>query len=229
MSHDHGTDHTPSNPFDTDDPSALYSKKYWDDRYASTDAVWSGNPNQRLVEQVADLTPGTALDVGSGEGGDVIWLASRGWKVTGVDVSQVGLDRAAGHAADRGVEVADRISWQQVDLVTWDPAPATFDLVTAHFIHLPKELLTAVHVRLAAAVNPGGSLLIVGHHPSDMEARIGHAHRADFFYSAEDIAKKLPTADWEIRYAGAPEREAKLDPQGDVVTIHDAVLHAVRR
>src|SRR2546430_12503786 len=117
--------------------SSLFTQEFWDERYRSSDRVWSGEPNPRLVERVSDLTPGTALDVGSGEGADAIWLAARGWQVTAIDVSTVALDRAAERAAEAGAEVANRITWQQADVLTWDPAPLQFDLVSAQFMHLP--------------------------------------------------------------------------------------------
>ena len=84
MSHDH-----------TFDPAALLTQEFWDARYGSADQIWSGNPNLRLVEQVADLAPGTALDLGCGEGADAIWLAAHGWQVTGIDVSTVASDPAS--------------------------------------------------------------------------------------------------------------------------------------
>src|ERR1039458_7951812 len=77
----------------------MFTEQFWDERYRSRDHLWSGQPNQRLVEEVAGAAPGHALDVGCGEGGDAIWLARQGWTVTGVDVSSVALQRAAAHAA----------------------------------------------------------------------------------------------------------------------------------
>ena len=74
----------------------------WDERYAGTQSIWSGNANAQLVAEASRLTPGTALDVGCGEGGDVIWLAQQGWRVTGADFSANGLERAARHAEDHG-------------------------------------------------------------------------------------------------------------------------------
>jgi SAM-dependent methyltransferase len=214
MSHDHDT--------------VLFTKEFWDERYLSADNVWSGNPNPRLVENVTDLTPGSALDVGSGEGADAIWLATRGWQVTGIDVSTVALARAADRATAAGEEIADRLTWQQADVLTWDPAPRQFDLVSAQFMHLPGPALESLHRRLAAAVRAGGSLLVVGHHPSDPDASIGRPNLPDLMFTAEQIAATLDPGEWEIVVAAAPERQA-IDPDGQRVTIRDAVLHAVRR
>lgn len=210
------------------DVSAMFTKEFWDERYASAEMIWSGNPNQRLVEQVSDLAPGTALDVGSGEGADAIWLASKGWRVTGVDVSSVALERSALRAAKAGDEIAVRITWKQADVLTWDPAPQQFDLVSAQFMQLPPPTRESLHRRLAAAVSAGGSLLIVGHHPWDMETTVRRPKIRDLFFTAEQIAEALDPDEWEIILAGAPGRDA-TDPEGQTVQIHDAVLHARRR
>ena len=159
MSHDHSPD-----------VAIQFSQDYWDDRYRAADRLWSGQPNPQLVGQAADLTPGEALDVGCGEGADAIWLASRGWTVTAVDISAVALERAAGHAAERGDEIARRISWRQADLRSWDPGPQRYDLVSAQFMYLPADELESLHRRLAATVRAGGTLLLVLHHPDSMHA-----------------------------------------------------------
>ena len=67
----------------------------WDERYAATDLVWSAGPNQFVEAACADLPPGRAVDLAAGEGRNAIWLARRGWQVTAVDFSQVGLDKGA--------------------------------------------------------------------------------------------------------------------------------------
>ena len=139
---------------------------FWDERYGSIDKLWSGNPNPQLVDQVSDLSPGTALDAGCGEGADAIWLAQRGWRVTAVDFSRVALERGAARALHVGAEVAERITWTHADLATWVPPVETFDLVSAHFMHFPREQREPLYRRLAASVAPAGTLLIVAHHPS---------------------------------------------------------------
>ena len=193
----------------------VLTAQFWDERYRAADRVWSGNPNPHLVTTVAELPPGEALDVGAGEGADAVWLASRSWRVTGVDISGVALAKAAGHARDAGVEV----TWERADVREWDPAPRRYDLVSVQFMQLPRPVLDELHRRLAAAVRPGGTLLIVGHHP----ATHGHHHLGDRMFTAEDAAAVLDPEDWDIAVT-SPERETS---NGD--TARDAVLRAVRR
>jgi SAM-dependent methyltransferase len=162
VSHDHSPDFT-----------IQFSQEFWDDRYRSAGQLWSGEPNPQLVAQAASLPPGGALDVGCGEGADAIWLARRGWTVTGVDISAVALDRAADHAAACGDEIARRISWRRADLRSWEPGRQQYDLVSAQFMYLPSAELESLHRRLAAAVRPGGTLLVVLHHPDSLHAGPG--------------------------------------------------------
>lgn len=199
----------------------------WEERYRSRDAVWSGRPNVQLVAEVAELAPGTALDVGCGEGADAIWLAERGWRVTAVDFAPTALRRGAAHAESLGAELAARIQWVPEDLTVWTPPENHFDLVTAHYMQLMPEPRKALFRRLAAAVSPGGTLLIVGHHPSDMEV-VHRVPPAERFYPAEEVAAELDPERWEIVVADARPRPA-TDHDGREVTIHDAVLRARKR
>ena len=208
--------------------SEQFGAGFWDERYRSHQAVWSGDPNPQLVAETAELTPGAALDAGAGEGADAIWLASQGWHVTAVDWSGVALDRAAAQAAKRGRDVAGRITWLQEDLTCWDPGAAGYTLVTAQYLHLPPAQREAVLARLAGAVGPGGTLLIVGHHPSDLQTTVPRPAMPELFYTGDDIAAALGPSRWAIITNASPARTA-TDPHGQTVTIHDTVLRAVRR
>jgi thioredoxin reductase/2-polyprenyl-3-methyl-5-hydroxy-6-metoxy-1,4-benzoquinol methylase len=223
--HEHGPELV-TGPFDA---------AFWDNHYGSA-AIWSGNPNPRLVTETSALPPGTALDVGSGEGADAIWLAARGWRVTGVDISQVALDRAKTTAQQVDVAAAARIAWEQHDLTDWAPAPASYDLVSAQFMHLPLGQREVLFRDLAAAVAPGGTLLIVGHDASDM----GTGHRWDIpgmFYGAEEIADSLDENDWDVVVSESLPRQvpahrapgASPSASDESVTMHDVVVRAVRR
>ena len=189
--HDHGQ---------RKEPDARTPAEYWEARYADGRTRWSGNVNASLATEVAALAPGTALDVGCGQGGDAIWLATRGWTVTATDVAQSALDTGAERAAAAGVAAA--ITWEQHDLGVSFPA-GTFDLVTTSFLHSPVELpRTAILRRAAAAVAPGGTLLVIGHAPSAT-----HAH-ADL-PTAEDVVADLalPADEWTVRTCALVEVE----------------------
>ncbi|UWP86024.1 FAD-dependent oxidoreductase [Dactylosporangium fulvum] len=206
----------------------MFTEAYWEDRYASRPALWSGRPNPHLVTDVEDLTPGEALDVGCGEGADAIWLAQRGWRVTGADISPTALDRAAAHAAAAGDDVAARTTWVRADALSWTPEPRRYDLVSAQFVHVPTGLREALFARLADAVAPGGTLLIGGHHPSD----VGVVPRPDvpeLFFTGEEIAALLKPDEWEVQAAEARPRTVAHPETGQQVTVHDAVLRARRR
>ena len=217
MTHHHGPDE-----------AVQFTQEFWDDRYRSAGRLWSGQPNAQLVAQAAGLPPGEALDAGSGEGADAIWLASRGWAVTAVDVSAVALERAAAHAAAQGDEFAGRISWRREDLLSWDPGPQRFDLVSAQFMHLPSPELESLHRRLAGAVRPGGTLLIVSHHPDDRHANVGRPGHLGLFPTPAQLAARLDPGDWEILVAAGIGRPA-TDLDGRPVTVMDTVLRASRR
>ncbi len=208
-------------------PDESEAQQFWDERYRSHHhQLWSGEPNRYLVSELSGLAPGTALDAGCGEGADAIWLATRGWRVTGVDVSSVALERAAAAAAEK--QVAERVDWQHADLADFDPDGGRYDLVTSHYLHLPAADRVPLFDRLAAAVRPGGSLLIVGHHPSDLQTTVGRPREPELFFTGDDIAARLDPVDWEIVTNAAPGREA-TDADGNCVTIHDSVLQARRR
>jgi SAM-dependent methyltransferase len=210
------------------DDTIHFTPEFWDDRYRSADHLWSGRPNAQLVAQTADLAPGAALDAGCGEGADAIWLARHGWTVTAVDVSAVALERAAAHAAAQGDGIAGRISWRREDLLSADPGPQRFDLVSAQFMHLPSPELESLHRRLATAVRPGGTLLIVSHHPDDRHANVGRPGHLDLFPTPAQLAAGLDPGDWEILVADAIGRPA-TDLDGHPVTVKDTVLRARRR
>jgi SAM-dependent methyltransferase len=201
---------------------------FWDQRYQSSSKVWSGRANPQLVAEAADLPPGVALEVGCGEGADAIWLAERGWRVTAVDLSNVALERAAAHALQASTDVSQRITWQHADLTQWVPDAASYDLVSAQFIHLPKDQREVLHRRLAEAVAPGGTLLVVGHHTADLGTTILRPPVPGLFFTASDVATLLDSGQW-VTLVDETRARTALDPDGLTATLYDAVLRAQRR
>ena len=203
-----------------------HGQAFWDARYGSRERIWSGEPNRQLVAEAASLPPARALDAGSGEGADALWLAGRGWRVTAVDVSPVALARAAARAAERGDEVTSRVAWEHADVRTWSPQLAAYELVSAQFLHPAPHVRPQVVRRLAAAVAPGGVLLYVGHDPSDLGV-VPHGH-PEVLAAVSEITRLLDRDAWDVEVAEARPRPG-THPDGGAVTHHDAVLRARRR
>jgi len=200
-------------------------EEFWDLRYRESDQIWSGNPNVILVREITGVEPGSALDLGCGEGADAIWLARRGWRVTATDISGVALERAARHAAS--ADVADRIDWQRHDLGVSFPE-GVFDLVSAHFLHSPGDMPRERILRTAAsAVAPGGTLLIVGHAGSP--AWEHNPHPEVHLPTPQEVLESLefPEGEWEVLLCEEHER-IQNDPEGQPTTRTDNVLK-VRR
>jgi thioredoxin reductase/SAM-dependent methyltransferase len=204
-----------------------FDEESWEERYRAQPAVWSGRPNAQLVAEASALTPGSALDVGCGEGGDALWLAARGWQVTAVDFATAALERGAARAAALGPDVAARIRWVHADVTGWAPE-TSLDLVSAQFMQLPGQPRRELFARLAAAVAPGGTLLVVGHDPSDMDTSAHRSHVPDMFFSAEEVADALDGDEWDVLVAEARPRAA-AEHEGAGITVRDAVLRARRR
>ena len=205
----------------------VFGQDFWDERYRSAQRIWSGEPNPQLVAEVSGRPPGRALDVGCGEGADAIWLARSGWMVVAADISGVALERGAQHAREAGPDVAARIEWRQADLLASPPEPDAFDLVSAQFMQLPPEPRTRLFTALMASVRPGGTLLVVGHHPSDLATGVPRPPTPERFYSPDEIAALLDDS-WTVEVGAARPRPAST-PDGTEVTVHDTVLLATRR
>jgi thioredoxin reductase/SAM-dependent methyltransferase len=195
---------------------------FWDNRYGESDRIWSGDPNVVLVREVETMTPGTALDLGCGEGADAIWLARRGWRVTAADISRVALERAARQAATEGV---DGVDWQWHDLGSSFPE-GEFDLVSAQFLHSPGDMPRERILRTAAgAVAPGGVLLVVGH----AEHPLGRHPEVHLPNAREVLAGLgLPGDAWEVETCEDYERPW-TSPDGEAVVLKDSVVRARRR
>jgi len=223
--HEHHRRHGPEGQTPAGDD--LFSQAFWDQRYQASGSLWSGHPNPQLLAEAAGLPVGTALDAGCGEGADATWLAGRGWRVTAVDISTVALDRGAAHARELSSELAERITWQQADLLSWEPPPQRYDLVSAQFMQLPAEPRAAFFGRIGTGVSKGGTLLIVGHSPGDLNTTAPRPPLPELFFTAAEVAERLDPSRWTILVSEARPRRAR-DPDGQPVTVHDEVIVAKR-
>jgi thioredoxin reductase/SAM-dependent methyltransferase len=200
----------------------------WDHRYGGDAPMWSGNPNGTLVYEVGDLTPGKILDVGAGEGGDAIWLAEQGWKVTASDISSRALARVAAESERRGLEI-ECLHRDANAVAAFEPG--RYDLVSMQYGSVHRTPDRRGLSNLLAAVAPGGTLLVVGHDLAPMRTTIDVSEQTrmfdpDAYLGVDEIAAALGgEPDWEIEC-----HETRPRPAGAVSTHHvdDVVLRAHR-
>jgi SAM-dependent methyltransferase len=159
----------------------------WNARHGEAGPLFGVVPNRFLVAEASGLAPGRALDLACGAGRNAVWLAERGWAVTGVDFSEVAVENARELAAERGVEV----EWLVADVDEWTPAEAAFDLIAILYLHIPADRRRLVLGRAATAVAPGGTLLVVGHDCENLTSGTGGPQDVRLLLDAEEVAGEL--------------------------------------
>ena len=163
------------------------SRERWNRRWAGERANAATTPSAFLIAETETLPPGRALDLACGAGRNAVWLARRGWRVTGVDFSDVALQAARGLAASAGVDV----EWVEADAVTWPAQSRAYDLVAVMYLQLPAAERRAALARAAAAVRPGGTLLVVGHDLLNLTEGVGGPTQADVLFTPDDVAAEI--------------------------------------
>ena len=197
----------------------------WDERYAASELVWSAGPNRFVAEELADLPPGTAVDLAAGEGRNAIWLARRGWSVTAVDFSQVALDKGRTLAGDTALE------WVCADATTWRPAQSV-DLVVVAYLQLPADQRRAAVRGAVESLAPGGTFLLVAHDSTNLTEGTGGPQDPAVLMTAEDVLADLDGLPLEVVRAERVAREVSPgdDHRGEPArTAWDCLVRVVRR
>jgi len=192
----------------------------WDRRYAGRELVWTSEANRFLVEETAKLRPGRALDGACGEGRNAVWLAERGWQVTGVDFSEVGLEKAGELARTRAVQAR----WIAADLLDFKPEAQAFDLVLLFYLQVPTVQRRAIVRTVAGAVAPAGMFLLVAHDSSNLEHGHGGPQSPAVLYTADDVIGDLDGSGLHVERAETVRRPVDT-PDGERIAL-DALVRA---
>jgi SAM-dependent methyltransferase len=193
--------------------------RQWDERYSGAEYEWKTEPNQFVAAELAGLPPGRALDLAAGEGRNSVWLAERGWQVTAVDFSRVGLEKGRKLSAARGVSV----NWVVADLVGYQPDPRAFDLVLIAYLHLEAQSRAEVLARAAAALAPGGTLFMVGHDRANLTEGAGGPQDPGLLYTADELRADLSGPGLRVIRAGQVRRVVHKD-DGNATAVDTLVL-----
>jgi SAM-dependent methyltransferase len=197
-----------------------FARDDWNARYAGSELLWTAEPNRRFVSEVEALDPGRALELACGEGRNTVWLAERGWRVTGVDFSEVALAKAVQLAASRDVEV----EWVLADVLEYAPARGAFDLVAVLYLHLPHGQLARVLRSVRDALAPEGTLVVLGHDTTNLTDGHGGPRDASVLFTPEDVVQQLEGL--VVECAETVRRTVSLE-DGEATAI-DALVRARR-
>jgi len=188
----------------------------WDERYSTSELIWTGRANQFVERHLADLSPGSAVDLGAGEGRNAVWLAQRGWTVTAVDFSQVGLDKAQRLADEHGVTI-DLVC---ADATTWQP-DAPVDLVMLSYLQLPTPERLTVLEHARGWLRPGGTLFVVAHDQANVTDGYGGPPSAEVCYTVDETVSAL--GGLHLTVAEIAERHVDT-PDGDRTALDTLVI-----
>lgn len=197
----------------------------WNKRYADKEFVWTVSANQFLVVEIHDLKAGRALDLGTGEGRNAVWLAEQGWQVSAVDFSEVSLDKARRLAKARKVNV----EWVVADVTRYQPRRARYELVFMCYLQLPEHERRRVMAHARDAVAPGGTFLYIAHDLSNLQHGHGGPKDPAVLCTPKDVVSDLPG--FEVLKAEVVQRQVSHEPAHggpcDAVAF-DTLVRAVR-
>jgi SAM-dependent methyltransferase len=203
--------------------SGRVDSQQWDERYSGAEFEWTTRPNQFVAAELADLSPGRAMDLAAGEGRNAVWLAERGWRVTAVDFSRVGLTKGRKLAAARGIDDA-QLDWIVADLHDYQPERGAFDLVLIAYLQVGPELRAKVLADAAAALAPGGTLFLIAHDVTNLTEGVGGPQDPDVLYAPEEVAADLPG----LRVERAERVRRTVERDDGPATAIDTLVRAVR-
>ena len=164
------------------------SKKFkdWDDRYADSDYLFGTAPNDFLKSVAERLPPNSRiLCMADGEGRNGVYLATLGHKVTAVDQSRVGLEKAKKLAKQKQVS----IETIKADLAEYDLGVESWDCIVSIFFHIPSAVRAHIYPRIITALKPGGILMLESYTPEQLNHGTGGPPIAELMLTKDELAQ----------------------------------------
>ena len=165
----------------------MYDEKFWNKRYADKEYLYGTDPNSFLVEH-ADLLTGPVLSLSEGEGRNAVFLASRGLKVHGVDISETALNKAQALARSRGVEIQTEVA----DLSDFRPEKEAYGAVISISAHLPSVIRNRLYPLIEQCLKPGGIMVLEAYSESQLARDTGGPKDADMLMTTTKLKHEFP-------------------------------------
>ncbi len=137
----------------------------WETRYEGVDGYLYGTePSDFLASQACGVAVGDVLCLADGEGRNGVFMAELGHRVTSIDLTRAGMEKARRLATERGVELSTIVA----DLGLYDIGIECWDAVVSIFAHMPPPVRRTVHANVVAALRPGGVLILEAYTPDQI-------------------------------------------------------------
>jgi 2-polyprenyl-3-methyl-5-hydroxy-6-metoxy-1,4-benzoquinol methylase len=163
-------------------------KSKWNERYGQSTYFYGTEPNSFLAENSSKFKKSAkVLCLAEGEGRNAVYLAKQGCVVTGVDSSQVGLDKLQQLAKQNGVEV----NTVCCDLNDYVFESGHWDAVVSIWCHLPSELRSRVHKQVVESLKPQGLFLLEAYTPDQIKFKTGGPQDPDLMPTLKQLEVEL--------------------------------------
>ncbi|QZZ21693.1 class I SAM-dependent methyltransferase [Leptothermofonsia sichuanensis E412] len=166
----------------------------WDTRYKAEDYVYGTTANDFLISVADRIPPGHILCLAEGEGRNAVFLAEKGYTVTAVDFSSVGLQKARQLASERGVSIKTCCA----DLSEFMIQPNQWQGIVSIFAHLPPEIRVPLHRAVVAGLVMGGAFVLEAYTPQQLQYKTGGPPTAELMMNLSDLQTELNGLEWAI-------------------------------
>lgn len=166
----------------------MYDQNFWNERYTRDDYLYGTGPNSFLVEH-SDLLTGPVLSLSEGEGRNAVFLAVRGLKVHGVDISEVGLTKAQALAKLKGVEIQTEVA----DLSNFEPKNNFYGSVISISAHLPSAVRNNLYPLVERCLKQDGVLLLEAYSERQLSRNTGGPKDIDMLMTVDKLKREFPS------------------------------------
>jgi hypothetical protein len=181
---------------------------FWNERYQAHETVYGLLPNVFFKHCIDQLAVGKLLLPAEGEGRNALYAAKQGWTVTAFDYSEVAKVKALKMAQVQGLP----ISYQTTDFLSFEAEPALMDAVALIYAHMPPEIRTKFHHKVAKWVKQGGHVILEAFNPLQLELQSGGPKDLNMLYTPEMLKLDFPESDWDIAVLETSETELSEGP-----------------
>mgnify|MGYP000388959967 FL=1 len=193
-----------------------FGAEAWNARFSGDGWAYGKEPNAWLAETIKPGN-GKALVPADGEGRNAVWIASQGYDTTVFDLSDVGKEKCALLANERGVSVHYEVD----DLTIRNFTSESYDLIACSWFHVPWSIFCEHYPRMLSSLKSGGEFICEGYHTSQIDMTSGGPKSLDLLWDLDEVM--------EVIGEGFAIIHAKVETvELDESDLHRGAAHVIR-